>query len=275
MGQVEAALSGEKLSGADALVGDILRRTRESYNQSLRDVEKNLRIRACQIEAIEKNDFEQLPGRVYTIGFVRSYAEYLGLDGDQVVSILKAQFDVKTIDPALDFPVGATDGKFPRFWLIAASIITFLLVVGVGTKFLTQDRTIVDEVPALSEVLRAQLPEQVISVKPVEEKISAGQTVTPVKIAQATQNEIIILNVLANSWVEIKDEAGVTLVSRVLKKGERFSLPEETSGLTISMGNAGGIALEIGDKTLGALGQSGETKKDMPLDKDFLLKTYP
>ncbi|MBU0859077.1 MAG: helix-turn-helix domain-containing protein, partial [Alphaproteobacteria bacterium] len=75
----------------DMTVGEILRRTRLHYGQSLTDVESILRIRAAQLQALEDGRIDLLPGRVYAIGFVRAYAEYLGLDGEKMVHLFKAQ----------------------------------------------------------------------------------------------------------------------------------------------------------------------------------------
>ncbi|PZO78204.1 MAG: DUF4115 domain-containing protein, partial [Micavibrio aeruginosavorus] len=72
-------------------MGEILRRTRVHYGQSLQQIEGVLRIRASQLDALEQGDVSQLPGRVYAIGFVRSYSEYLGLDGDKMVHLFKEQ----------------------------------------------------------------------------------------------------------------------------------------------------------------------------------------
>ncbi len=301
MGQAEAALSKDTLyTTKDMLVGDILRQARESYNQNLHDVERNLRIRACQIDAIEKNNFNELPGRVYTIGFVRSYAEYLGLDGDQIISILKKQFDVKSTDTTLDFPVAASEGKVPRLALIIASVLLSMIIVAFGTQILNQDRSLVEEIPPLSEEMRAQLPQQGTSssdtlstTKNAQAETSAETSAAtpaaatsmtpaaalplsspPLEAALEPTGETIILNVVSNCWVEIKDAEGKTLVSRVLKEGERYSLPKDTTGLTISLGNAGGIELEIAGETLGTFGKSGAVLKSLSLDKNFLLETY-
>ena len=63
----------------DLAVGEILRRTRIHYDQTLADIERALHIRASLLEALEAGDYDRLPGRVYVIGFIRSYSEYLGL----------------------------------------------------------------------------------------------------------------------------------------------------------------------------------------------------
>ncbi len=113
----------------DLSVGEILRRTRLHYGQSLADIERVLRIRAGQLEALETGQVERLPGRVYAIGFVRSYSEYLGLDGDRMVHLFKNQTLGGKARPELHFPVPASESKVPDVKIVAGSLAAMLLVV--------------------------------------------------------------------------------------------------------------------------------------------------
>ena len=58
-------------------------------NLSLNDVAEELKIRKFFLQSIENEKYELLPGGVYTIGFIRSYAKYLGLNQDAIVEQLK------------------------------------------------------------------------------------------------------------------------------------------------------------------------------------------
>lgn len=62
-------------------LGGILRATRESLGLDLDEIESRTKIRKRYLVALEEGDWSLLPGRVYARGFVRSYAEVLGLDG--------------------------------------------------------------------------------------------------------------------------------------------------------------------------------------------------
>lgn len=70
-------------------VGEILRNARLKNGKTLSDVSKDLCIRKVYLEAIENMDFEVLPSVPYGVGFVRSYAEYLGLDKERVTAMYK------------------------------------------------------------------------------------------------------------------------------------------------------------------------------------------
>lgn len=67
------------------MVGDKLRAEREKQNLTVKDIEKGTSIRALYIECIEKGDYEQLPGEVYTKGFIRNYANYLKLNATELM----------------------------------------------------------------------------------------------------------------------------------------------------------------------------------------------
>ena len=72
-------------------VGQVLCKARQRKGKQLGEVWLELKIRPQHLIAIEEGRFEALPGRIYAIGFVRSYAAYLGLDAEDCVHRLKAE----------------------------------------------------------------------------------------------------------------------------------------------------------------------------------------
>jgi cytoskeletal protein RodZ len=62
-------------------IGPALREARERRGLAFGDVEADTAIRTRYIRALEEEQFDVLPGATYTKGFLRAYAEYLGLDG--------------------------------------------------------------------------------------------------------------------------------------------------------------------------------------------------
>jgi len=71
-------------------IGDLLRNTRLEKGLSLKDVQTETKIRQKYLEALEKGDFQVIPGEVYLKGFLRCYANALGLDGMELVERYKA-----------------------------------------------------------------------------------------------------------------------------------------------------------------------------------------
>jgi hypothetical protein len=77
-------------------IGSQLRAAREAQDLTLEQAFKATRIKPSFLEAIEANQFQALPGMVQARGFVRSYANFLGLDGEHLASLLDADKTVKT-----------------------------------------------------------------------------------------------------------------------------------------------------------------------------------
>ena len=67
-------------------VGELLRNARLKKGMTLSDVSADLCIRKSYLNAIENMDFANMPPMPFGIGFVRSYADYIGLNGDRIVS---------------------------------------------------------------------------------------------------------------------------------------------------------------------------------------------
>lgn len=297
-----------KLS-TDIPVGEILRRTRVHYKQSIQDIEVALRIRASQVEAIEKGDLSQLPGRVYAIGFVRSYSEFLGLDGDKMVELFKAQTAGKTHGPALQFPAAADETPLPSFWFAGGGLLIFLVLLSFWMMGGEAERAEVDSIPdapsaqmpappmqANTEAPSTQTPpesatadtsnntpDSAVAVEGTAGEVAASATLENSAMGVAEQEpeatiaekpkEGIILNIVENSWVEIKDRTGKTVLSRVLSAGDEYFVPDRPD-LTISLGNAGGVQFEVDGVSLRLLGETGQVKRSIPLDSAFLKKNY-
>jgi cytoskeleton protein RodZ len=81
-------ISGDSDAPLDT-VGQDLRAARLRRGDDLATVSRSLKIRKDHLEAVEEDNFADLPGKTYAIGFVRSYAGYLGLDAVQMVERCK------------------------------------------------------------------------------------------------------------------------------------------------------------------------------------------
>jgi len=84
--------------------GEELRRERELRAISLREVAEATKVNLRYLEAIERNQFEQLPGGVFNRGFVRAYAQFIGVDPEAMVNayLLEEQSKTGTVAVARD-----------------------------------------------------------------------------------------------------------------------------------------------------------------------------
>ena len=79
-------------------IGSALREARERRGLSYSQVEEGTKIRARYLRALEDEDFGVLPGATYSKGFLRAYADYLGLDGHLFID----EFNSRYHDPRND-----------------------------------------------------------------------------------------------------------------------------------------------------------------------------
>ena len=82
--------------------GEKFRKAREKKDLSLDDVSNVTKISTRNLQAIEEEKFDQLPGGVFNKGFIRAYAKHVGLDGDQAVNeylacLRQAQIDAQAV----------------------------------------------------------------------------------------------------------------------------------------------------------------------------------
>ena len=95
-------------------IGQILRDARLSQSKDIQEVSNTLKIRQIYLEAIENNDFAQLPGKIYIIGFIKTYAEYLQLDGEEIIRAYKSGGLIETVNTDLIFPTSVPEDGMPN-----------------------------------------------------------------------------------------------------------------------------------------------------------------
>ena len=107
-----------------------LREARQRGGFSLSDAAHVLRIQEHYLEALEEGRFDLIPGTTYTIGFLRSYAGFLGLDPDEMVDAFKREQGLETNEHRLAFPSPSDTSPKPKFWLILLVLVLAGLAYG-------------------------------------------------------------------------------------------------------------------------------------------------
>ncbi|BBK36235.1 hypothetical protein STAQ_13130 [Allostella sp. ATCC 35155] len=142
-------------SGASRGVGALLRDTRMGRGEELRRVATRLKIRYPYLAAIEEGRYDKLPGITYAVGFVRTYADHLGLDGGEMVRRFKQETSSVDNRTELVFPEPAAETNVPGGAVLLVSLV--LAVVGYVGWFYATERE--DPRPPLV----AEVPEHMAS----------------------------------------------------------------------------------------------------------------
>ncbi|HLO74881.1 MAG TPA: helix-turn-helix domain-containing protein, partial [Magnetospirillum sp.] len=154
-------------------VGQTLKTARLQMGRDVGEVAEQLRIRQPFLQALEDGRHKDLPGGTYAVGFLRTYAEFLGLDGEEMVRRFRAEAagDLNARSN-LDFPSPVSEGRIPGGAVLFLGLVMAGLAYG-GWYFLSSRSTEVAEmVPPLPDRLASALnrPAAVTgdTVKPAE-----------------------------------------------------------------------------------------------------------
>lgn len=264
------------------MVGYTLRQERERQNLSISDIEQGTSIRALYIEAIENGEYDKLPGKVYTKGFIKNYAKFLGLDPDSVGKEFAADMheleatpepppEVDNAAPVVEKPVESKPVKQEKkplghsiqqerpplpFKLIAAAVVAFAIVAGSAWAFLSGG----SEGGDIAKVDKPVQQEQPVAPEPapVEPTVPVAQA-TP-----APKPDVVAVQARFNDrcWALVTVD-GAVVQEGVIEGGQTISW-EGKDNITFRLGNAGAVEFFQDGKSVGILGGVGDV-----VDKTF------
>lgn len=260
--------------------GAMLSRLRVARDLSLADVAQRLKYGQRQIEALERDDFSKLPGMTFVRGMIRGYARLLGADPEVILCELdrRRSPDPMVVDlrvSQIPFP----DGKKRTTRVYAALSATLILIaVLIGYEVspwqseshsdiqhsmplpaqaaAPADRALatspVPELPLVPE--NASLPDaastlqQSASVEPVT-SVLAPATVPSSMVGKgiSSGSKRIALQFDRESWVEIRQANGKTLLSQLNPGGSR-QIVEGIPPFILIIGNAPNVHLSYNDQ---------------------------
>jgi cytoskeleton protein RodZ len=287
-------------------VGADLCAARERLGWTLPAVASYLRIRLPYLEAIEQGRVRDLPGNnAYAVGFVRTYAQSLGLDPDEIAR----RFRSETVDinrkTELTFPAPVPERGVPAGALVMVGAVLMIgayigwyRVSGDGRSGLEPVKAVPARLAPLAEAPRpapppapaaaAETPPPAVmaspSVSPSSAAAAAISGPAPVSAlaapavastgpapvtAAAPDGSRIVLRAKADAWVQVRDKQGPVLLNRVMRAGETWPVPPKGQ-LLLTTGNAGGTELLVDGVVGPALGGDGAVRRDLPLDPDMI-----
>ena len=221
MASPEQAETDEQKRAAD--VGALLKASRLRIGNDLRHIANILKIRYVYLEAIEDGRFEDLPGHTYSMGFVRAYAEHLGLDSDEVIRRFKNQVVGDHPEPSLDFPEPIPEMGIPGGAIIFIGILVAAVAYGAWYVNTSKEGIIAD--------LIAPVPKRM-----AEQPASSGKPKEPAPVVEAKMEpkpekpvETPTETVTAPTQVPATERAGVTTtVTAIVTTAETPAPPAST-----------------------------------------------
>ncbi|HSK86098.1 MAG TPA: RodZ domain-containing protein [Rubrobacter sp.] len=282
---------GDKSRG-EAEIGRILEQKRKERGLSLEEVEQATKIRKRYLKGLEREDFAILPDAVYAMGFLKTYANYLGLDGEALSRQLKSSRKTRsqrgiTYDPKpeSDFekPLitpsglrGAQKRKISTSAMVTvivavlalAAVIGALYFVGRGVQASKEGNPALGEAPPRQEQQKVadteKAPEDAVGSKGKTggEGVPAGAE----ESAPPDTLQVLVSVRERPSWILIRTD-GTAAYEQVAQPGFSKTFVAEQR-LFIKSGDAGAVRVEINGQDAGALGDAGEV-----VARNYTLKT--
>jgi cytoskeletal protein RodZ len=245
--------------------GQALRDAREDLGASLAEAERETRINRRYLAALEQEDASAMPAAVYTRGFIRTYAAYLGLNPESMLDLYGEQealvdrVDIRPIPAEIDAP-----RSFPlRPVAVLASLIAIMLLAvylwGQYTSFL-------ENVDRIDTAPTTRAPTQVIgaartpSPSPVTAPagppvLAPGGSPSPAP-AVPERGLVVDARVVERTWMEVWVD-GRSVMAETVQPGFTRSFTAEQQ-VRMRVGNAAGVQVVVNGTTQGPLGVQGQ-----------------
>jgi cytoskeletal protein RodZ len=196
-------------------VGTSLRQARQHRGLDVSDVERETRIRAKYLTALEEERFDVLPGVAYVRGFLRTYANFLGLDGNLLVE----EFNERFAPPEDELPPIQPSG------LAHASRHFAHPALGVSFAALAAVVVLVWQL-GFTSAERTPIPTAANAAQPRVHHVAAAAT--PVRVVPAKPATLVVHAVRGPCWVAVRvgGQSGRVVYEQVVAQGGviRFGL---------------------------------------------------
>lgn len=264
--------------------GASLSAARNEIGLSVADVARSLRLSVRQIEAIEADDFDKLPGKTFLRGFLRNYAKLLNIDPEPLLESCQhtAVQALTQLQPQpISVPPGQVEisasrsqrtfsGKQSSPWLryVPVALIILALLGWVVFELLDGSRvnTVVVKpsgddsaavalpLPPVQSQAQSELPAQAAVETPLspapKEEISSTSQKAPNQDAAIPQGTTKVkLTFSGESWIDIKDKSGRTIFKQTGQAGNEQVI-SGTPPFALTVGKAANVKVYYNDQPI-------------------------
>jgi cytoskeletal protein RodZ len=226
-------------------IGGSLREARLKRNLTPADVQKAIRIRDRYLQALEEERWELLPGDAYVKGFLRTYADYLGLDGNLYVEEYNSRFsrpDEPAFVPERFARTGSGFGVGFLRPLVAVGIIVALVAV------------------AAWKLSGSSSPKQ-STPPPTTTPTTTAPHTTPKKphkthhVSVALPTHAVFVASRGPCWLEIRrgSQNGSLLYENTLQQGQTHTVSLKSGPAWVDIGDPPKVDLRLGGKLVRGL----------------------
>lgn len=235
-------------------VGEQLKAKREAISMSLEDVSSKTRITLHHLQAIEKSQYQKLPGKTYIIGFTKAYARAVNLNDAEIATQVRKELSqsdelvshhhIETYEPAAAISIPSK----ALAWIAAIIAITALSAFIIwkmaqldGSNDIINNDIIAEE---------NETPADIDSNDASETNRNSTETIVAGKVIMTATGEV---------WLGIYDADKTRLYENTMQAGDSYEIPEDANGPQIVTGRPDLLTFTVGDKEIKPLGDGNKT----------------
>ncbi len=253
-----------------------LKSSRESKNITIEEAAKTLHVSVVILKNLENGELDKLANDVFTIGHIRTYLKWLGINPSLIIGDFKnvQNTELKSKNLKINVPYGF---KLSKFTASLISLILFILII-----LIYKNLNKAEQLPYVSTSnIQDSLKEDKITNLKVKnapeinntskEDLDEESNSKSMPENVALENNYIHIKAIEDTWIEIQRNNSEVLITKIIKKDEKIKIPYEKD-LILVTGNAGSIIIHINGKTINNIGMPGEVKRNISLNYDDLIK---
>ena len=227
-------------------IGGSLREARLKRGLTPADVQKAIRIRDRYLQALEEERWELLPGDAYVKGFLRTYADYLGLDGNLYVEEYNSRFARPEESQLVPERFARTSGPFAGVGFLRPLIAVAAIVAIVAGL-------------AAWQLSSSSGPKR--SAPPTTTQTTTAAHTTPKKkthqkhVSSVLPSRAVVVASRGNSWLWVRSgsASGPTVYEGTLLQGKTLPIQLRNGPVWIRMGDAPNLDVRLGGKLVRGL----------------------
>jgi len=233
-------------------IGEALKKARTEKGYSLEYLEEATKIRAKYLDALENENYDVLPGKVYAKAFLRTYAKFLDLDTEEIMAEFNHKqneappIEVNTSEPEKEITVGSK-----KNWRYVAAGLAIVALIAFNSLYHTGKRA-QDVKPEPPKTVQKQPTEN--QPNPTAPNQGTKPENTEQQPVQGVRVELKVAD--QESWMQVVAD-GNTVFSGLVAPGEMKDFRAQQK-IFLHVGNAGAVEVRVNGKDLGRLGKSGQ-----------------
>lgn len=255
-------------TGDPATAGETLRVAREERRLSLDHIAAETRIPIRHLKTIEQGNFEELPSRTYAIGFARTFAGAVGLDGNKIADMVRAEMGdasprYSTVGQGME---PGDPAKVPATGLAwFGGIAALILAIGV-VAFASSYFGAGEELGSLLDELQSEE-----TAPSVQNEADAQDDAGDAQSALKSDGQVVFTALEDGVWVRFYEQNGERLFEAQMASGDAFDVPKTADEPRINTGRPDAFAITINGREVPKLAEEPITISDTPISASALL----